>query len=70
MPHFCHLERQKCEKVMDKWATVKNIVAIIVVYIAKRSYVENEETKFSIFVKNVLNKYDHPIPLILLLSFP
>ena len=55
---------------MGKWATVKNIVAIIVVYIAKRSYVENEETKFSIFVKNVLNKYDHPIPLILLLSFP
>ena len=36
----------------------------------KRSYVENAQTKFSIFVKNVLNKYDYPTALILLLSFP
>ncbi|XP_033304328.1 uncharacterized protein LOC117207821 [Bombus bifarius] len=48
----------------------KKVEAIIVVYIAKRSYAENAQTKFSIFVKNVLNKYDYPIPLILLLSFP
>ena len=44
--------------------------AIIVVYIAITSYGENVQIKFSIFVKNTLNKYDYPIPLILLLSFP
>ena len=39
----------------------KKMEAIIFVYIAKRSYAENAQTKFSIFVKNVLSNYDYPI---------
>ena len=58
--HFCHLQRQKCGKVA-KWVTAKKMEAIIFVYIAKRSYAENAQTKFSIFVKNVLSNYDYPI---------
>ena len=38
----------------------KKIAVIIIVYIAKRSYAENAQTTFSIFAKNVLNRYDHP----------
>ena len=30
---------------------------------------ENAETTFSIFEKNVLNRYDFPVPLMLLLFF-
>ena len=48
----------------------KKMEAIIVVYIAKRSYAGSAQQKFSIFIKNVLNKYDYPTALILLLSFP
>ena len=47
----------------------RKIEVIIIVYIAKRSYAENAETAFSIFAKNVLNRYDHPVPLTLLLFF-
>ena len=72
MLHFCHLQRQKCEKVA-KWIIAKKkkkkIEVIIIVYIAKRSYAENAQTTFSIFAKNVLNRYDYPVPLTLLLFF-
>ena len=37
----------------------KKIEVIIIVYIAKRSYAENAQTIFSIFAKNVLNRYDY-----------
>ena len=37
-----------------KSATARRIGAITVVYIAKRSYADNAQTKFSIFVTNVL----------------
>ena len=47
----------------------KKIEVTIILYIAKRSYVENAETTFSIFAKNVLNRYDYPVPLTLLLFF-
>ena len=47
----------------------KKIEVIIIVYIAKRSYAENAQTTFSIFAKNVLNRYDYPVPLTLLLFF-
>ena len=47
----------------------KKIEVIIIVYIAKRSYAENAQTTFSIFAKNVLNRYDYPVPLMLLLFF-
>ena len=47
----------------------KKIEVIIIVYIAKRSYAENAQTKFSVFAKNVLDKYDYPVPLTLLLFF-
>ena len=69
MLHFCHLQQQKCKKVA-KWTTENKIEATIVAYTAKRSYAENAQTKFNIFLKNVLNKYDYPILLILLLLFP
>ena len=48
---------------------LQKIEVIIIVYIAKRSYAENAETTFSIFAKNVLNRYDYPVPLMLLLFF-
>ena len=66
--HFCHLQCQKCEKVA-KWVIAKKIEVIIIVYIAKRSYAENAQTTLSIFAKNVLNRYDYPVPLMLLLFF-
>ena len=47
----------------------KKIEIITIVYIAKRSYAENAQTTFSIFAKNVLNRYDYPVPLMLLLFF-
>ena len=47
----------------------KKIEVIIIVYIAKRSYAENAQIIFSIFAKNVLNRYDYPVPLTLLLFF-
>ena len=47
----------------------KKIEVIIIVYIVKRSYAENAQTTFSIFAKNVLNRYDYPAPLTLLLFF-
>ena len=47
----------------------KKIEVIIIVYIVKWSYVENAQTKFSVFAKNVLDKYDYPVPLTLLLFF-
>ena len=48
---------------------LQKIEVIIIVYIAKRSYAENAQTTFSIFAKNVLNRYDYPVPLMLLLFF-
>ena len=48
---------------------LQKIEVIIIVYIAKRSYAENAQTTFSIFAKNVLNRYDYPVPLTLLLFF-
>ena len=41
----------------------KKIEVIIIVYIAKRSYAEDAQTTFSIFARNVLNRYDYPVPL-------
>ena len=35
----------------------------------KKTYAENAQTTFSIFAKNVLNRYDYPVPLTLLLFF-
>ena len=45
----------------------KKIEVIIIVYIAKRSYAENAQTIFSIFAKNVLNRYDYcPVNVIVI----
>ena len=41
----------------------KKIEVIIIVYITKRSYAEDAQTTFSIFARNVLNRYDYPVPL-------
>ena len=46
----------------------KKIEVIIIVYIAKRSYAENAQTTFSIFARNVLNRYDYPVPLTFLMK--